>query len=205
MIPHENTISINTSKITGKHFTVCGAKCRSGIPCQTRPVNGKNRCRMHGGNNPGLPKGSKCARKYGIYDVGLTDAEKEIYFEIPLGNLDHEIRMIKVQLARALKAQKESTSKAFVQKDLKTVSETRTDNTLEREEKTRKEPDFAKIIHMFSGRITSLEKTRTEILSEYVADDVDWNSVGEQFAKHASSISINIPVRTRKRKTDGRT
>lgn len=198
-IPHKNTVSIKISPVTGKHFTVCGAKSRSGIPCQSRPVNGKNRCRMHGGNNPGQPKGCKNARKYGIYEAGLTDAEKETYFEIPLGNLDHEIRVIKIQLARALKAQQESTSKSFVQKDTKTVSETRTDNTLEREEKTRREPDFARIINSFTGRITSLENTRAAILSEGVTDDVDWNQVGKEFAKHAAGISANgRPPRKRK-------
>ena len=45
----------------------CGAKTRTGAPCQTPAVKGKRRCRMHGGNSPGAPKGNKNAFKLGIY------------------------------------------------------------------------------------------------------------------------------------------
>jgi len=43
----------------------CGAKTRSGPPCRGPAVHGKRRCRMHGGNNPGPPKGSQNALKHG--------------------------------------------------------------------------------------------------------------------------------------------
>lgn len=32
--------------------TICGAKTRSGKPCQQRPIRGGTRCRMHGGSTP---------------------------------------------------------------------------------------------------------------------------------------------------------
>ncbi|QFR35222.1 hypothetical protein GBB76_17190 [Ancylobacter sp. TS-1] len=36
----------------------CGAKTRSGSPCQSPAVNGKRRCRMHGGaEGSGAPSG----------------------------------------------------------------------------------------------------------------------------------------------------
>ncbi len=55
---------------------ICGAKTRSGKPCQTRPMpNG--RCRMHGGTNPGAPKGNQNARKHGVWSVLLTEQDKE--------------------------------------------------------------------------------------------------------------------------------
>ena len=45
---------------------VCGAKTRSGNPCQARPMpNG--RCRMHGGKSPGAPTGNQNAFKHGKY------------------------------------------------------------------------------------------------------------------------------------------
>lgn len=39
----------------GKPHAVCGAKTRSGLLCQSRPVRGTARCRMHGGTSPGRP------------------------------------------------------------------------------------------------------------------------------------------------------
>ncbi|MEL6859253.1 MAG: HGGxSTG domain-containing protein [Pseudomonadota bacterium] len=45
---------------------ICGAKTRSGKPCQSRPMpNG--RCRMHGGKSSGAPLGNKNAIKHGRY------------------------------------------------------------------------------------------------------------------------------------------
>ncbi|TQK01091.1 hypothetical protein FBX97_5601 [Herbaspirillum sp. SJZ107] len=45
----------------------CGAKTRSGMPCRTATVRGKKRCRMHGGNSPGAPRGNQNALKSGAY------------------------------------------------------------------------------------------------------------------------------------------
>lgn len=35
---------------------ICGAKTRSGKPCQSKPVTGRKRCRMHGGTQPRGPE-----------------------------------------------------------------------------------------------------------------------------------------------------
>jgi hypothetical protein len=44
----------------------CGAKTRSGTPCQSPAVAGKKRCRMHGGApGSGAPLGNKNALKHG--------------------------------------------------------------------------------------------------------------------------------------------
>src|SRR5262249_36413089 len=46
----------------------CGARTRSGRPCQLPPVTGKTRCRMHGGAaGSGAPTGNKNALKHGRY------------------------------------------------------------------------------------------------------------------------------------------
>ncbi len=46
----------------------CGAKTRSGRPCQAPAVKGKKRCRMHGGaEGSGAPIGNKNALKHGQY------------------------------------------------------------------------------------------------------------------------------------------
>ena len=43
----------------------CLARTRLGTLCQSPAVHGKRRCRMHGGTNPGPPKGNRNAWKHG--------------------------------------------------------------------------------------------------------------------------------------------
>lgn len=45
----------------------CGAKTRRGTPCRSPAIRGKRRCRMHGGNSPGAPRGNRHALKHGRY------------------------------------------------------------------------------------------------------------------------------------------
>ena len=46
----------------------CGAKTRSGKPCRSPAVTGKQRCRMHGGaRGSGAPKDNKNALKHGTF------------------------------------------------------------------------------------------------------------------------------------------
>jgi hypothetical protein len=46
----------------------CGAKTRSGTPCRSPSVQGKKRCRMHGGAlGSGAPRGNSNALKHGYY------------------------------------------------------------------------------------------------------------------------------------------
>lgn len=43
----------------------CGAQTRSGQPCLSPAVRGRQRCRMHGGTNKGAPEGNRNAWKHG--------------------------------------------------------------------------------------------------------------------------------------------
>lgn len=46
----------------------CGAKTRSGQPCQSYTVQGRRRCRMHGGAaGSGAPRGNQNGLKHGWY------------------------------------------------------------------------------------------------------------------------------------------
>ena len=47
----------------------CLAKTRKGTACQSPAVKGRKRCRMHGGTNPGAPKGNRNAYKHGGYSA----------------------------------------------------------------------------------------------------------------------------------------
>jgi hypothetical protein len=89
----------------------CGAKTRSGRPCQSFAMpNG--RCRMHGGivkpwkNKNQFQPGNKAAVKHGLYCSELSDEEIELLPYVKLGTLDEEIRMLKLKLRRAYIAQR---------------------------------------------------------------------------------------------------
>lgn len=56
----------------------CGARTRSGSPCQSPTVKGRKRCRMHGGAaGSGAQAGNRNALKHGRYAQELREnAEK---------------------------------------------------------------------------------------------------------------------------------
>ena len=47
------------SLMHGDAHSQCGAKTRAGTACQSPPVAGRKRCRLHGGLSPGAPRGSR--------------------------------------------------------------------------------------------------------------------------------------------------
>ncbi len=59
--------------------TRCGAKTRKGSPCKSPAVQGKKRCRMHGGaEGSGAPKGNKNALKHGLYTAEAIAERKQL-------------------------------------------------------------------------------------------------------------------------------
>jgi uncharacterized protein YjcR len=57
----------------------CGAKTRSGAPCQAPAVSGKARCRMHGGaKGSGAPKRNSNALTHGLYTAEAITARKAL-------------------------------------------------------------------------------------------------------------------------------
>lgn len=72
----------------GKHL--CGAKTRSGQPCQNKPVNGSQRCRMHGGKSL---KGTDSPRyKHGLYSKYASESLKEVLAELENVSSDELIK-----------------------------------------------------------------------------------------------------------------
>src|SRR3546814_19257533 len=51
----------------------CLARTRRGTACQSPAVKGRKRCRMHGGTNPGAPKGNSNALKQGKKDANAIE------------------------------------------------------------------------------------------------------------------------------------
>src|SRR5438128_9955047 len=55
----------------------CGARTRSGKPCQS-PAMANGRCYMHGGPSPGAPKGNQHAFKHGHYSAEAIARRRQI-------------------------------------------------------------------------------------------------------------------------------
>ena len=57
----------------------CGARTRNGKPCQSPAVNGRRRCRMHGGAvGSGAPVGNKNALRHGWYTAEATARRRQL-------------------------------------------------------------------------------------------------------------------------------
>jgi hypothetical protein len=80
--------------------TLCGARNRQGKPCQSSPIKGKRRCRLHGG---ATPKGRQHGpMKHGIYSKRLTKEEQALLPTIKVGSVDDEITMAWITLHRLI-------------------------------------------------------------------------------------------------------
>ena len=55
----------------------CGARTRSGTPCQS-PAMANGRCRMHGGKSPGAPRGNSNALRHGLYSAEAISERREL-------------------------------------------------------------------------------------------------------------------------------
>ena len=71
----------NHPRNTGPMLTSprCGARTRSGRPCQSPAVQHKKRCRMHGGApGSGAPRGNKNAQKHGLYTREASAQRRQV-------------------------------------------------------------------------------------------------------------------------------
>ncbi len=136
----------------------CGAKTRAGGRCKA-PAMANGRCRVHGGSStgPDKPNTANNAATHGIYQKHLTQEERGNYSALTLGEVDHELRLMRIRLARALEAE-------FLANGDPELDEI-TDNgsggaTFAAQSKRLKVRDYNTIIDRITARIESLEKTR---------------------------------------------
>lgn len=66
------------------------------------------RCRLHGGVNPGAPKGNQSARKHGLYSEYYTEEEEKTLDTVELGKVDDELKLCRIKLRRWLKFENET-------------------------------------------------------------------------------------------------
>lgn len=56
----------------------CGARTRSGAPCQAPKVAGAKRCRMHGGKGSGAPRSNRNALKHGAHTAEMKARARQV-------------------------------------------------------------------------------------------------------------------------------
>ncbi|MBI0060384.1 hypothetical protein H3T83_04180 [Gilliamella sp. M0320] len=151
-------------------MSLCGAKTRNGGTCKKNALIGKTRCKLHGGKSTGAPKGNQYNLKAGgIYSQFFTAEEKQISAELELGSLDDELRLTKIRLMRALKAEAEQQEQ-IEQLELDSYSESPAiiSGILDNEEivkvKQFKRRDYGTIIDRLTARIESLEMRRASLV-----------------------------------------
>lgn len=136
----------------------CGAKTRAGGRCKA-PAMANGRCRVHGGSSTGpvKPNTANNAATHGIYQKHLTQEERGQYSCLTLGEVDHELRLMRIRLARALEAEFKANGEA----ELDEVTENDgAGEYVARESRKKKVRDYNTIIDRITARIESLEKTR---------------------------------------------
>jgi hypothetical protein len=120
------------------------------------------RCRMHGGKSTG-PKdqtGNKNANKHGIYAAHLTESERKDYLALELGQVDHELRLARIRLARALAAENEWGGIPEIDE----VTENEGGGvTIAIRSVKKKVRDYATLIDRLMARVESLERTRKQL------------------------------------------
>ncbi|WP_291470876.1 HGGxSTG domain-containing protein [Acidovorax sp.] len=150
----------------------CGAKTRSGAPCKT-PAMDNGRCRMHGGKAGETHSGNQHATKHGIYGRVLTDEEKDLWDSVELGRVDDELKLCRLRLMRAIRAEQEA--KDLPELDGRTEEPAVVggvpldDETIEK--RSYKRRDYAGAIDRLMGRIESLERTRAELMKANPPED----------------------------------
>lgn len=149
-----------------RNFKRCGAKTRKpgNPPCKNWPMKNKRRCRMHGGKNPGAPRGNQNALKHGGYSRVIRDSERELYDQIQVGTLDDEIKFCKLLLARIGEAQKE-----FEETSLRKEGEDLEDIEIEDIEGMPDGKKFETLMNLIirlSGRVGDLESARAELIRD---------------------------------------
>lgn len=84
---------------------ICGAKTRAGKPCRKSPVEGKKRCRLHGGLSTGPSKGSRNNLKHGIYSRIFDDSQIDDAIAMQ-GSVSRELAIARIQLVNCINHRK---------------------------------------------------------------------------------------------------
>lgn len=153
--------------------STCGARTRSGAPCKRAPVEGKSRCRLHGGASTGAPKGNTNAVKHGFYSDALQPEERDLYERVEIGSLDDELRLARVKLHRFVRLSGSTDLMDMVDGALEVARKsgiafnhaTKEMEPFDKQEIKAAAPDYADLIIKQIDLIRKLELARRDLMS----------------------------------------
>jgi hypothetical protein len=190
----ESATTPQNARARGKR---CGAKTRAGGECQAPTVNGKSRCRRHGGASTGARSTEgkarivKAATKHGIYGSTYTESEIAMLpaLEASIGALDAEIVFVKAQLIRAGNAQKSAFEKDADGLEVVKRHDREASEFGPGDETVRERVQYSAIIDRLAGRLESLERTRSELIDKAKARATDEN---EDAFKYGGEWQVHV-------------
>lgn len=156
----------------------CGAECRDGGYCTQYPIQGRERCKMHGGKQPRGMNSPNAV--HGLRSEYLTDEDQEIYEEVQKHDnaelIQEEIWSIKTKLLRAAREADGDDGQQLAKDVLEKVEDGEADEEVVRAlSKLLKTSDGA--VDRAIGRLNDLVKTYHKITE---GDTVSVEHSGEQ-------------------------
>lgn len=145
---------------------ICGAKTRNGQPCQSAPVNGSTRCRMHGGSTP---RGSDSPHfKTGLYSkyasASIQSKNDDFIAADPL-DLTSELALARALLAEFLSRYADGIKLDVLGIDVLSQLIGNVRRTIETISKIKNESALT------AAEITYLQVRAVEVVMKYFPDD----------------------------------
>ena len=181
----------------------CGAKTRSGAPCQNNAM-ANGRCRFHGGKSTGAPKGNQNKISAGaLYSAYYTDEEKRLADGLELESIDAELRLCKIRLNRALRLEAEHEAEALeLERLVETpavvggIAITNDPDMPPIQQKTFVRKDYETIIQRLLGRIESLTATRQRLIAGMLDIELKRNELDAVNGCEAESQPVEVVFQT---------
>lgn len=189
-------------------MATCGAKTRSGKPCQSKAM-ANGRCRMHGGRSSGprCQDGNTNAAKPGsLYSKFLSEEEQGLSLEAERGRIDAELDLARVMLRRAIEAQMAAGDNP----ELDEIIERDGDRDSEgkqlpgRTERKYKRRDYAAIVDRCLARVSSLERDREDLEGKRLANSKARMDLDDPDDAVPTPVKIVVEVKDARRPEDAK-
>lgn len=153
---------------------------------------------MHGGTSPGAKKGNSYAKKHGVYSRFFTEEELAELDEVSVDDINGELKLCKIQLLRALKADQEQAEKTGGE-SLELISQTIQavksygEDARKQVNQSFQKTNFSGIINTLIGRIQSLTHSRQDLIARKI--DIELKQIELEKIKSAETENEAQPVK----------
>ena len=146
----------------------CGGKLRGGGYCKSKLVVYADhrpppyRCLEHGGSPSGGKKGKQVNLSHGIYTECMLEEEKELYDQLNIDSVDEEIKLTKLRLRRALKADKLRDSSYMITTEEDLIKKNGKWEVVGKKIST--DDGYARVIHGITNQLVKLTSLRMDLI-----------------------------------------